>query len=176
MVTLDDGMDNWKIANFTGGTTNAFNSSSDGSPLNYDGTDSGSTKTPGAKWTSSTSAGPSLSAHTRYAYQEIVVTPNTEYILEYAYAIKTDVDDIDGGDRVIGEILDGWFVDGVDAVASSNAGPLVRIVGDVANGKGNFTIVSNSFTSNASGKVAIWIYAITNDELYVDNIKMYPEE
>lgn len=173
---FSSGMDNWKISTFTGGTTNAFNSSSDGDPLNYDGSDSGSTKTPGAKWTSSTSAGPSISADTRYAYQEITVTPNTDYILTYSYAIKTDADDIDGGDRVIGEILDGWFVDGVDAVASSNDGPLVRIVGDTANGKGNFTIVSNSFTSNATGKVAIWIYAITNDELYVDNVKVTPAE
>jgi hypothetical protein len=171
-----NGMDNWKIANFTDGTTNAFNSSSDGDPLNYDGSDSGSSKTPGAKWTSSTSAGPSLSSSTRYAYQEITVTPNTDYILTYSYAIKTDADDIDGGDRVIAEILDGWFDDGVDAVASSNDGPLVRIVGDTANGKGNFTIVSNSFTSNATGKVAIWIYAITNDELYVDNVKVTPAE
>lgn len=173
---FDDGQDNWKIDEFTGGTTSPYNSSSDGSSLNYDGTDSGSSKTPGAKWTSSTSAGPYVSNATRYAYQAITVTPNTDYIIEFSYAIKTDADDIEGGDRVIVEILDGWFDDGVDAVASSNSGPLVQIVGDTANGKGEFTTVSKAFTSNEFGKVAIWMYAITNDELYVDNVKVFPVE
>jgi len=171
---FDDGQSDWKIASFTGGTTDPFNSSSDGDPLNYDGSDSGSSKTPGAKWTSSTSAGPSLSSSTRYAYQAITVTPNTEYVIFYSHAIKTDVADIAGGDRVIFEILDGQFSDGVDAVASSNAGPLVQAVGDVANGKGDFKVVSESFISNDSGQVSIWIYAITNDELYVDNVKVIP--
>lgn len=171
---FDDGQDNWKIANFTGGTTNPYNSSSDGDPLNYDGSPSGETKTPGAKWTSSTSAGPSLSSSTRYAYQAITVTPNTEYVIQYSHAIKTDVADIDGGDRVIVEILDGWFDDGVDAVASSNGGPLVQTIGNVANGKGDFTVITESFTSNATGEVSIWMYAITADELYVDNVKVVP--
>ena len=166
-----DGTSNWKPSSFTGGTTNAFNASSDGDPLNYDGTPSGSTKTPGAKWTSATSAGPSLSSSTRYAYQAITVTPNTNYIIEYSYAIKTDVADIAGGDRVIVEILDGWFDDGADAVVST---PLVQTVGAEANGKGNFKVVKQVFTSNATGEIAIWIYAITNDELYVDNVKVYP--
>lgn len=166
-----NGTSNWKPSSFTGGTTNAFNASSDGDPLNYDGTPSGSTKTPGAKWTSATSAGPLLSSSTRYAYQAITVTPNTNYIIEYSYAIKTDVADIEGGDRVIVEILDGWFDDGADAVDST---PLVQTVGAEANGKGNFKVVKQVFTSNATGEIAIWIYAITNDELYVDNVKVYP--
>lgn len=169
---FDNGQDDWKISSFTGGTTSPFNSSSDGSPNNYDGTPSGASKTPGAKWTSSTSAGPLVSSDTRYAYQAITVTPNTEYAIQYEYAIKTDVPDIAGGDRVIVEILDGWFDDGVDAVASSTAGPLVQSVGSDANGKGNFTLVTQLFNSNDSGQIAIWIYAITNDELYVDNVKI----
>ena len=173
---FDDGQSEWKIASFTGGTTSPYNSSSDGSPLNYDGSDSGSSKTPGAKWTSSTSAGPSLSSSTRYAYQAITVSPNTEYVIEFEHAIKTDAVDIAGGDRVIVEVLDGQFSDGVDAVASSNAGPLVQVVGDVANGKGDFKVLTGQFTSNATGEVAIWIYAITNDELYIDNVKVYPSE
>lgn len=168
---FDDGTSNWKPAKFTGGTTNAFNASSDGDPNNYDGTPSGASKTPGAKWTGSTSAGPSLSSSSRYAYQAITVSPNTNYIVEYSYAIKTDKDDIDGGDRVIVEILDGWFNDGADAVVST---PLVQVVGSEANGKGNFTVVKQVFSSNATGEIAIWIYAITNDELYVDNVKVYP--
>lgn len=171
---FDDGQSDWKIASFTGGTTSPYNSSSDGDPINYDGTDSGESKTPGAKWTSSTSAGPSLSDATRYAYQAITVTPNTEYIVEFSHAIKTDVVDIDGGDRVIVEILDGWFDEGTDAVASSNAGPLAQAVGDVANGKGDFKVVTKTFTSNATGQIAIWMYAITADELYVDNVKVIP--
>ena len=178
---FNDGTSNWKPSSFTGGTTNAFNASSDGDPLNYDGTPSGASKTPGAKWTSSTSAGPLLSSSTRYAYQAInandpitpYVTPNTNYILEYSYAIKTDVADIEGGDRVIVEILDGWFEDGADAVVST---PLVQTVGAEANGKGNFKVVKQVFSSNATGEIAIWIYAITNDELYVDNVKVYPAQ
>jgi PKD repeat protein len=173
---FDDGQSNWKISSFTGGTTSPYNSSSDGSPLNYDGTDSGSSKTPGAKWTSSTSAGPSVSSATRYAYQAITVTPNQDYYIEFEYAIKTDAADIEGGDRVIFEILDGQFSDGVDAVASSNASPLVQSVGDIAMGKGNFTKNITTFTANATGEIAIWIYAITKDELYVDNVKVYPVE
>ena len=173
---FDDGQSEWKIASFTGGTTSPYNSSSDGDPLNYDGSDSGASKTPGAKWTSSTSAGPSLSSSTRYAYQAITVTPNTEYVVEFSHAIKTDAADIDGGDRVIVEILGGQFSDGVDAVASSDAGPLVQSVGDTANGKGDFKIETAQFTSNATGEVSIWIYAITNDELYIDNVKVYPSE
>jgi len=169
---FDDGQSDWKISSFTGGTTSPYNSSSDGSPLNYDGSPSGASKTPGAKWTSGTSAGPSVSSATRYAYQSLIVTPNTEYVLIYEHAIKTDVADIAGGDRVIAEILDGHFSDGVDAVASSNAGPLAQSVGNVANGKGDFTILTKTFMSNDSGQIAIWIYAITNDELYIDNVKV----
>ncbi|WP_339658440.1 PKD domain-containing protein [uncultured Polaribacter sp.] len=168
---FNEGTSNWKPSSFTGRNTNAFNASSDGDPLNYDGTPSGSTKTPGAKWTSSTSAGPSLSSSTRFAYQAITVSPNTNYIIEYSYAIKTDKDDIEGGDRVLVDILDGWYADGADAEVST---PLVQTVGDEANGKGNFKVVKKVFSSNATGEIAIWIYAITNDELYVDNVKVYP--
>ncbi|MDO7173281.1 PKD domain-containing protein [Mariniflexile sp. AS56] len=168
---FDDGTSNWKPNSFSGGTTNAFNASSDGDPNNYDGTPSGASKTPGAKWTSSTSAGPLLSSSTRYAYQEMKLSENTNYILEYSYAIKTDVADIAGGDRVIVEILDGWFNDGADAVVST---PLVQTIGNEANGKGNFKVVKQVFSTNATGEISIWIYAITNDELYVDNVKVYP--
>lgn len=169
-----DGWDDWQFDSFTSGTTSPFNSSSDGSPLLYDGTESGSTKTPGAKWTGSTSAGSSLSGNTRYAYQPLVLTPNADYIVEFTYAIKTDKDDIDGGDRAIIEVLDGQFSDGANAVASSNAGTLARIVGAVANGKGDFKVETATFTANATGEVSIMIYAITNDELYVDNVKITP--
>lgn len=165
----------WKIGTWSdGNTSNPYNATSDGSPDKYDGSPSGESKTRGAKWTGSTSAGPSKSANTRYSYQALTVTPDKEYILEYSYAIKTDKDDIEGGDRVIAEILGNWFNDGVDAVANSNAGALAQAVGNKANGKGDFAISSVKFTSPASGKIAIWIYAITKDELYVDNVKVYP--
>ncbi|SDS06573.1 PKD domain-containing protein [Polaribacter sp. KT25b] len=167
-----DKFDGWKFDSFSGGTTSPFNSSSDGSWLNYDGTDNGS-KTAGAKWTSSTSTGPATSK-TRYAYQAITVTPNVLYTIEYEYAIKTDNSDRDGGDRVVVEILDGHFSTGAEGVASSDAGALVQSVGNVANGKGNFETNKVSFTSNGSGLISILIYAITNDELYVDNVKVYP--
>lgn len=171
---FEQGTSGWKPSSFSGpfGNTKAFNASSDGSPENYEGVDTGS-KTKGAKYTGGSSAGPSLGGDSRFAYQAITVTPNTEYTLEYAHAIKTDKDDIEGGDRVIVEILDGWFDDGADAYAST---PLVQATGSTANGKGNFEVVSQTFTSNDSGQIAIWIYAITKDELYVDNVKVNPVE
>lgn len=170
------GQDNWGIASFTDGTTSPFNSSSDGSSTNYDGSDNGS-KTAGAKWTKSTSAGAYLSSSTRYAYQALIVSPNVEYFLEYQYAIKTPTEQsgvAPDGNRIIGEILDGHFSDGADAVISSNAGPLVRHVGTEVLGKTTFTTVRVQFTSNATGNVAVWIYGVTDVDAYVDNVKVYP--
>lgn len=171
---FSNGQDDWKIADFTGGTRDPFNGSSDGSFFNYDGTDNGS-KTAGAKWTQGTSAGEWVSASTRYAYQALTVTPNTEYILEYEYAIKDDTaTDPAGGRRIVGEILDGHFADGVDAVASSTAGALASHVGTNAGGKTSFTLVKEQFTSNATGEISIWIYGVTPKDAYVDNVKVYP--
>lgn len=172
---FDDGQNDWKFSSFTGGTTSPYNSSSDGSNLNYDGSDNGS-KTPGAKWTMSTSAGAYLSANTRYAYQAIVVSPNTEYTLEYEYAIKDDGTQAPGDNRIIGGILDGHFDDGADAVGSFDAVPLLKFVGDIDLGKGNFTTVEATFTSNDSGEIAILIYGVTDVDAYVDNVKVYPVE
>ncbi|MGB5383183.1 MAG: PKD domain-containing protein [Lutimonas sp.] len=172
---FEQGSADWSISSFTGGTTSPFNTSSDGSWLKYDGTDNGS-KTRGAKWTKSTSAGAYLSSDTRYAYQAIVVSPNVDYILEYEYAIKTP-DEQSGeapdGNRIIGEILDGHFSDGADAVAST---PLVTYVGSEVKGKVIFTTVKIPFTSNSTGEVAIWISAVTDVDAYVDNVKVYPAE
>lgn len=170
---FDDGQDNWKFSTFTGGTTSPFNSSSDGSNFNYDGTDNGS-KTPGAKWTMSTSAGAYLSADTRYAYQALVVSPNTEYILEFEYAIKDDGTQAPGDNRIIAGILAGHFDDGANAVPSFDGGPIVSHVGDMDLGKGVFTLVKEQFTSNDSGEIAILIYGVTDVDAYVDNVKVYP--
>lgn len=174
---FEGGQDDWKFSSFTDGTTSPFNSSSDGSNLNYDGSDNGE-KTAGAKWTMSTSAGVYLSANTRYAYQAIVVSPNIEYVLEYEYAIKNDGTQAEGGNRIVGSILDGHFEDGVDAVSSfgsNELGPLVSHVGDSDKGKGVFTTVEETFTSNDSGEVAIFIYGVTDVDAYVDNVKVYPK-
>lgn len=173
------GQDDWKVSTFTGGTTSPFNSSSDGSWANYDGSNNGS-KTAGAKWTQSTSAGEYKSADTRYAYQALTLTPNTAYILEYEYAIKDDdATDPTGGRRIVGEILDGHFEDGVNAAASSEAGnALVTHVGTIAEGKFSDTIgtkVRAEFTSNNSGQVSIWIWAVTPVDAYVDNVKVHPK-
>ncbi|GAA5225171.1 PKD domain-containing protein [Membranihabitans marinus] len=170
---FSDGTSGWKFSSFSGGNTNPFNTSSDGSWLNYDGSDNGS-KTTGAKWTKSTSAGVYLSSNTRYAYQPIVVSPNTDYILEYEYAIKDDGTIAEGGNRIIGGIIDGHFDDGADAVASYNEQPLVHHVGGNDLGKTTFTTVEAAFTSNESGEVAILIYGVTDVDAYVDNVKVYP--
>ncbi|WP_159021535.1 PKD domain-containing protein [Formosa sp. L2A11] len=170
---FEDGTSGWKPSECTGCSKNAFNASSDGSSLLYDGSDSGLSKTAGAKYTSSTSAGPSLSSDTRYGYQTLIVSPNTNYILEYEYAIKTDKDDIEGGDRAVISILDGAYEDAADAAAST---PILTLEGATASGKGNFTSAMKVFSSNATGEISILMYAITNDELFIDNVKVYPVE
>lgn len=175
---FNGGSSDWKFASFTGGNTNPFNSSSDGSWLNYDGTDNGS-KTKGAKWTKSTSAGAYLSSNTRYAYQAIIVSPsneerNVKYTLEYEYAIKTPAEQAGvapGGNRIISEVLDGHFDDGADAVASTH---ISQYIASEVKGKTSFTLVEQEFTANASGEVSIMFYAVTDVDVYIDNVKVYP--
>ena len=172
-----DKTDFWKWGVFTDGETNPFGSSSDGSDLNYDGTDNGS-KTAGAKWSSGQSGGSLRSSSSRYAYQELDLTPNTDYVLEYQYAIKTGGTDPIGGKRLVGLILDSQYVDGADAVNGINSN-LGYHEGFIAEGKfsdtpGDIgTIVQIPFTSNDSGKVAIMFYAVTSADAYIDNVKVY---
>jgi len=174
---FEEGQDDWKFSSFTGGTTSPFNSSSDGSFLDIEGADTGS-KTRGAKWTMSTSAGAYLSANTRYDHQAIVVSPNEEYVLEYEYSIKTPAEqsgDAPGGNRIIGGIIDGHFSDGANAIPAFDAAPLAMNVGTEVLGKGVFTKVEQSFTANASGEIAILLYGVTDVDAYVDNVKVYPK-
>ena len=174
---FNGGQSDWKFSSFTGGTTSPFNSSSDGSFTNYDGTDNGA-KTPGAKWTKSTSAGVYLSSNTRYAYQAILVSPTlpdrtVKYILEYEYAIKTPAEQAGvaaGGNRIISEVLDGHFADGADAVAST---PIKQFIADEVKGKTTHTTVEQEFTTNASGEISIMIYAVSDVDCYIDNVKVY---
>lgn len=165
------GQDGWKIDAFTNGKRDPFNSSSDGSPRDYDGNDTGA-KTPGAKWTNGTSAEQFLSGNTRFAYQAFTVSADTTYVIEWEYAIKADKPDVEGGDRMVLSILDGHYSDGADAI---NAPTLYKHVGLEALGKGNFTIVKEEFTTNESGLIAIWIYGVTSEDAYADNIKLYPK-
>jgi PKD repeat protein len=171
---FEDNQNDWKFSSFTNGTTSPFNSSSDGSWLNYDGSDNGS-KTRGAKWTMSTSAGAYKSSNTRYAYQAIVVSPNTDYILEYEYAIKTPAEQTGvapGGNRIISEILDGHFSDGNNAVAST---PIKQFVASETKGKTVHTTVKMKFRTNATGEVSILFYAVTDVDAYIDNVKVYAD-
>ncbi|WP_157961196.1 PKD domain-containing protein [Lutibacter citreus] len=169
-----DGGGSWKWPSFTGGTKDAFNGSSDGSNINYDGSDNGG-KTAGAKWTNGTSSGIYRSSKSRFAGQNLTVSPGREYVLEYEYAIKND-NDGNSGAKIVGEILDGHFTDGADALASSDAGPIVRNEGTNLLGKGNFTLVRQSFTASDSGLVSIFIWAETQQDAYVDNVKVYPAD
>jgi hypothetical protein len=177
---FNGGSADWKFAEFTGGNVNPFNSSSDGSFTNYDGTDNGA-KTKGAKWTKSTSAGVYLSSNTRYAYQPIIVSESNpdrmvKYILEYEYAIKTPAEAAGvaaGGNRIISNILDGHFTDGADAVASEY---LSTFVADEVKGKTTHTTVKQEFTTNSTGLVSIMFSAVTDVDVYVDNVKVYAAE
>lgn len=174
---FEDGRDNWEFDSFSGGTTTAFNTSSDGSPLNYDGSDSGSSKTAGAKWTMSTSAGAYLSSSTRYAYQTIIVSPDTDYILEFEYAIKTEAQQpgiAPGGNRIIAGITNGHYSNGANGIPAFDADPVTIFAGTEVNGQGNFTLVEQQFTSNSTGEIGILIYGVTDVDAYVDNVKVYP--
>ncbi|MDP5158795.1 MAG: PKD domain-containing protein [Flaviramulus sp.] len=172
---FENSSNNWRIDFSNGWSGFGFESSSDGSWLLYDGTDNGA-KTKGAKWNRNRSAAEWANPNTRHAYQSIVVTPNWEYTLEFEYAIKDDiaVDPI-GGRRFVAEILDGHFTDGVDAYNQSIAGgALVTHVGTEVKGKTTFTQVKVDFTSNDSGLISIWLWAVTPVDLYADNVKVYP--
>ena len=174
---FNDGQNDWRFSSFTGGTTSPFNSSSDGSFTNYDGSDNGA-KTPGAKWNKYTSAGAYLSSNTRYAYQAIVVSPTTvdrtvEYVLEYEYAIKTPAEQTGvapGGNRIISEVLGAHFDDGANAVVST---PVSQFIASEVKGKTVHTLVEQEFTTNASGEMAIMFYAVTDVDVYIDNVKVY---
>lgn len=165
--------DPWKFST-TKGNSNPFGTSGDGSCNTYDGTATGA-KTGGAKWTSSQSAvdtdGTVKADNTRYAYQAFTVTPNTEYVLEYEYAIR---DNASGG-SMVASILNGHFDSSEDAVASI---PLVRNIGSIANGKfaddscTGGTTVSVPFRSNAAGEISIMFYAVTTADAYIDNVKI----
>lgn len=162
----------WKINAFTGGTTTTVNTSSDGAPFFYDGTPAPG-KTKGMKFASGTS-NPANPGSRRYAYQALVVSPTTadrtvKYIIEYQYAIKVAATP---GSNITVQILDGHFDDGADALAST---PLAESVASERIGKGNFTTVKKEFTSNASGEIAIWIFGDTDQDAYIDNVRVYPK-
>jgi PKD repeat protein len=176
---LDDAsMSNaWKIANTTG-NENPFGRSSDGSCAEYDGTNDGN-KTRGAKWSSSQSANPdgtAIAGNTRYAYQAVTLSPNTDYIFEYEYAIVAGGADTNS---IVASILNGHYSDSADVVASN---ALVKHVGTEAKGKfadnscSGGTTVKLQFRSNSVGEVAIFIYAVTNKDAWIDNVKVYPAE
>lgn len=173
----DSSMSNaWKIDNSPSGKSDPFGRSSDGSCTTYDGVASGS-KTRGAKWSSSQGAldinGTPDPGNTRYMYQAVTLSPNTDYVFEYEYAIRT------GGsadNAVVGSILNGHF-DGTEVLDTN---PLVRYVGTIANGKfgdnscSGGTLVQETFRSNAVGEVAIFFYTFNDVDSYVDNVKIYP--
>lgn len=177
---FNDNQEMWKFPIFTDGTTNPFGSSSDGSDLDYDGVDTGG-KTRGAKWSSSQSGGALRSSASRYAYQELLLSPNTDYVLEYQYAIKDDSgDDPIGGRRLVGLVMDGYYVDGAKAADELHSNNLAAHVGKIAEGKFSSTagdvgtFVSLPFTTGDSGEVAVMFYAVTPKDAYIDNVKVLP--
>ncbi|MEP0369291.1 MAG: PKD domain-containing protein [Cyclobacteriaceae bacterium] len=168
----------WRFTAYTDGDTNPFGSSSDGSNYDYDGDNTGD-KTRGAKWSSSQVGGPLLhTASSRYAYQALSLTPNTDYVLQYQYAIDDDNDDPAGLARhIAGLVLDGHFMDGADALAAINDN-LGMHLGYSAEGKfsdtpidyGTFAEVA--FTSNESGDVAVMLYSTAPDDAWIDNVRV----
>ena len=166
----------WRFTTFTDGTTNPFGSSSDGSNFDINGADQGS-KTRGAKWSSSQSAGQLASPNSRYAYQALNLTPNTDYVLEYQYALDDDNDEIVGGRHLVGLILEGHYIDGADAVDDVNAN-IGYYQGFYAEGKfgsspnGYGTFAQIPFTSDDSGEVSVMFYSVAPDDAWIDNVKV----
>lgn len=166
----------WRFTTFTDAEATPFGSSSDGSDFDIDGNDTGD-KTRGAKWSSSQSAGQLASSNSRYAYQALNLTPNTDYVLEYQYAIDDDNDEIVGGRHLVGLVLNSHYIDGVDAVngAADNLG---SHLGYYAEGKFNATandygtFVQIPFTSNESGEVAVMFYSVAPDDAWIDNVRV----
>jgi len=175
---FEGSFDFWKFPTFTDGTTNPYGSSSDGSDLDYEGNDTGG-KTRGAKWSASQSGGALRSSGSRYSYQELLLEPDTDYILEYQYAIKTGGDDPIGGRRVVGLIMDGYYIDGADAVDNLSSDNIGYHEGFVAEGKFSDTpgdvgtFVQIPFTTNEDGEVSIMFYAVTSQDAYIDNAKVF---
>jgi len=172
---FDQSTAQWRFATFTDGTTTPFGSSSDGSFTAIDGSTDGA-KTRGAKWTASQSGGPLLSSSSRYAYQALTLTPNTDYILQYEYAIDDDGDnDPIGGRRIVAVVLGDHYIDGADAVADidSNIG---NHFGTIAEGKFSATrgtLVEIPFTTDDEGLASVMFYAVTVDDGWIDNVKVF---
>ena len=177
---FEDGQDFWKWGVFTDGETNPYGSSSDGSDFDIDGNDTGG-KTRGAKWSSSQSGGQLRTSSSRYAYQGLDLMPNTDYILQYQYAIKDDDSSNEpiGGRRVVGLVLDGQYVDGAEAASDADSNNLGYHEGFIAEGKFNATtddagtVVLIPFTSNDSGEIGVMFYAVTPVDAWIDNVKVY---
>ncbi len=170
------GKDDWKPSSgFSGGEGNSdpYSGSSDGAFQLYDGSDT-EAKTRGAKIDASRctvdALGTTDPGSTRYAYQSITLDPNTEYYLEFSYNNAS-------GTIVAGEILDGQFADGSNAYAASLDGSsLVEIQGTSTNGEdigNNWRTIRAKFTTNATGEVAIWMWAFGGQSFY-DNVKILP--
>lgn len=167
----------WKIP--TDGNSNPFGTSSDGSCTDYDGVETGS-KSRGAKWSSSQSAantgGTAVAGSTRYAYQAVTLSPNTEYIFEYQYAIRTGGSDTNS---IVASILNGHYAHSTDAIASN---ALIKHIGTEAKGKfgdgscSGATTIKLPFRSNSVGEISILIFAVTDKDAYVDNVKIYPAQ
>jgi len=75
--------------------------------------------------------------------------------------------------------MDGYYVDGADAVDDISSDNLGYHQGFVAEGKFSDTpgdvgtFVQIPFTSNESGEVAIMFYAVTPKDAYIDNVKVF---
>lgn len=168
----------WRVNSDAGGDgTTPYGGSSDGAFQTYDGTDTDS-KTRGAKIDASKCAldadGNVNAGSTRYAYQEMDLSPGVEYYLEFSY---NNAD----GTIVAGEILDGHFADGADALtASTDGSSLVELKGTVDNGEASggtdspqWRTIRGKFTAPSSGEVSIWMWAF-GGKSYYDNIKILP--
>lgn len=99
-----------------------------------------------------------LAPDLRIAYQELTVSPNTNYIVTCKYSQDA------GTGTVRIAVLGG----SVSTPANVNAAILTSVVGTVATGKANFTPVNLTFNSGANSKIALYIDNSGGTTSYVD--------
>lgn len=100
-----------------------------------------------------------LAPDKRIAYQELTVSPNTNYVVTCKYSQDA------GTGSVRMAVLGG----SVTNPANVNAAILKSVTGTVATGKGNFTPVLLAFNSGANNKIALYVDNDGGTVSYVDS-------
>lgn len=95
----------------------------------------------------------------RIAYQELTVSPNTNYVVTCKYS----------QDAGTGTVRIAVLAGSVTSPANINSSTLASVVGANATGKANFTPVNLTFNSGANTKIALYVDNSGGTVSYVDS-------